>query len=172
MVNRIVVDPYEPKSIDEAIKEIKKNKQDLQKKAKMVCKRLAEVGLSVARIYFIPEAWSGNADVTLTVEPMSNGYKLVADGEDVLFMEFGAGVTAGLGYDTKEIAPPVDISIGSWSREHSGPFWKTWQKNPATAHWYYNGRAFDGIAPQMGMYHASKESKAQIEKVVKEVFKP
>ena len=172
MVNRIVVDPYEPKSIDEAIKEIKKNKQDLQEKAKRVCKRLAEVGLSVARIYFIPEAWSGNTDVTLTVEPIPNGYKLVASGEDVLFMEFGAGVTAGLGYDTKEITPPVDITPGSWSKQHNGQFWQTYQENPANGHWYYRKQEFDGIAPQMGMYHASKESKAQIEKVVKEVFKP
>ena len=168
MVKQIYVDPYDPASYDAAIKEIKAYKKWAKEKVNELCRRLAEIGLQVAQIYFIPEAWNGNTDVELSVEPVNNGYLLKASGEDVCFMEFGAGVTAGLGYDTKDITPPVDIEPGSWSKAHDGMFEK--KGGYPNGHWYYNGQPMNAIVPQMGMYHAAKEMKQRVEQVAKEVF--
>lgn len=162
--------PLDLESIREAARETRELAERMDDMAMGLCKKLAEIGVRVAKIHYIPEAWSGNTDVTVSAEPIEGGYKVTASGRDVFFLEFGAGVTSGLGYDTSEITPPVDISIGSWSKEHDGPFWKSWQENPANAHWYYNGRAFDGIAPQMGMYHGHKEVQLMVKEVAKEVF--
>lgn len=166
MVKHIYVDPYDPASYDAAIKEIRAYKREVHKKTLELCKRLAEIGLSVAQIYFIPSF--GNTDVTLSVEPLNNGYLLRADGEDVCFMEFGAGVTAGLGYDTGKVTPPVDISPGSWSAAHDGQFMKN--GGYPNGYWYYNGEPMNAIVPQMGMYHAVNEMVQRIEQVAKEVF--
>ena len=166
MDKHIYVDPYDPASYDAAIKEIKDYKKWVHEKTLELCKRLAEIGLSVAQIYFIPSF--GNTDVTLSVTPLNNGYLLRADGEDVCFMEFGAGVTAGLGYDTGKVTPPVDISPGSWSEANNGPFFKS--GGYPNGSWYYQGQQMNAIVPQMGMYHAVNEMVQRIEQVATEVF--
>lgn len=166
----IHLNPLDLDSIREAAKQTREQAERMEDMAAEICRRLAEIGVSVAQIHYIPEAWSGNTDVTVTAEPIENGYKVTASGEDVFFLEFGAGVTAGLGYDTSEIDPPVDITPGSWSREHGGGFWEQYQENPATAGWYYGGQWMDGLAPQMGMYHGHKEIQQRIKEVAQEVF--
>ena len=166
MNKTIYVDPYDPSSYDAAIREIKAYKEWVKEKSMELCKRLADIGLSVAQIYFIPS--NGNTDVTLSVEPLNNGYMLRADGADVCFMEFGAGVTAGLGYDTSQVTPPVDISPGSWSEAHNGPFFKSGGYPHGS--WYYQGQQMNSIVPQMGMAHAVKEITQRIEQVAQEVF--
>ena len=164
MNKSIYVDPYDPATYDAAIKEIKAYKKWVKKKTLELCKKLAELGLEVAQIYFIPEAWNGNTDVTLTVEPLNNGYMLKASGEDVCFMEFGAGVTAGLGYDTSKVTPPVPIEKGSWSStQGTGKFMKDGYR-------WYNGQMMDAITPQMGMSHAVSEIQQRVTDVAREVF--
>lgn len=166
MVKHIYIDPYDPASYDAAIKEIKAYKRWVHEKSIELCKRLAEIGLSVAQIYFIPS--NGNNDVSLSVEPLNNGYLLKANGEDVCFMEFGAGVTAGLGYDTSQITPPVDIKPDSWSAAHNGQFHRT--GGYPHGYWFYQGQLYNSIVPQMGMYHAVREITQRIEQVASEVF--
>lgn len=161
MDKRISIDPFVPESYDAAIKEIEDYKKYVDEKSQELCKRLAEIGLSVAQIYFIPEA--GNSDVTLSIEKVNDGYLLKAEGEDVCFLEFGAGVTAGLGYDTSVIEPPVDISPGSWSNAHGGMFSRK-------GYWFYGGKIMNSIVPQMGMYHAVSETMQRIAEVAREVF--
>lgn len=166
MDKTIYVDPYEPSSYDAAIKEIEAYKKWVNEKSMELCKRLADIGLSVAQIYFIPS--NGNTDVTLSVEPLNNGYLLKADGEDVCFMEFGAGVTAGLGYDTSKITPPVSIEPDSWSAAHNGMFHR--MGGYPRGYWFYKKQIYNAIVPQMGMYHAVNEMVQRIEQVATEVF--
>lgn len=168
MLNEINIDPLDSASIDRAIKEIRDHEAWVKKKSMELCKRLAELGLEIAKIYFIPEPWIGNTDVELSVEPVNNGYVLKASGTDVCFMEFGTGVTAGLGYDTSVITPPVDISPGSWSKAHGGMFMKT--GGFPNGYWFYNGQVMNSTIPQMGMYHAASETKQRVEQIAQEVF--
>ena len=160
----ITYNPFDLFSIRKAQKEVDEYREWVLEKAHQLCKRLAEIGLQVAQIYFIPEAWNGNADVTLSIEPLNDGYLVRADGEDVCFLEFGTGVTAGLGYDSNVLEPPVDISPGSWSHTAgSGKF-------AEDGYWYYNGQRLDGTIPQMGLNLAASEVKQRFAQVAKEVF--
>ena len=160
----ITVDPLDSVSIDMAIHEIESHKRSIQEKALEVCRRLAEIGAKTASDHYASGFLDGNDDVTVTIEPLNDGYLISANGESVCFLEFGTGVAAGNGYDTEEIAPPVSIEPGSWSStEGSGQFAKN-------GYWYYNGQKFLLTTPRMGMYHASVEIKRKIAEIAKEVF--
>ena len=102
--------------------------------------------------------------MSLSVERVDNGYLIKASGESVCFMEFGAGMTAGLGYDTSIITPPVPIDPKSWSKTHgTGEFDKY-------GSWHHKKVKYEAIVPQMGMYHAAKEITERVEEIAQEVF--
>lgn len=163
-MRRITLNILDPSSYNAVIKEIEAYKKESRKKVDELCRRVAEFGLSVASVHFIPD--SGNSDVELSVEPAPGGYVLKASGEDVCFMEFGAGVSAGEGYDTNVLTPPVDITPGSWSSSEQGT------KEFATyGSWHHKKVKYTGLAPKMGMYHAAKEMAKQVETIAKEVFR-
>ena len=96
---------------------------------------------------------------------------LSASGEDIIFMEFGTGIihnngehplTAKFGYEPSSwsksheqnlIPPKVDNQGGRWKTSETGTKW------------------FEGHAPAMGMWNASKEMREKIKSVAEEVFK-
>ena len=160
MRNEIVIDPFNPIAVDAAIREIREHEKWVKKKSMELCKRLAEIGANVASIHFA----SGNDDVNVTVEPINNGYAVVARGQSVCFLEFGTGIAAGNGYDTNEITPPVPIEPKSWSNtKGTGEFAKY-------GSWHYQGEKYTMTVPRMGMYHASVETKRLMEQIAQEVF--
>ena len=128
-----------------------------------ICRRLAEIGVEVASLHYANGWIDGNNEVEVTTRPTENGCAIVASGEDVFFLEFGTGVSAGNGYDTSEITPPVSIEPGSWSETHSKQF-------SEKGYWHYGGRRFIGTAPRMGMYHAAKEVQEQAQRIAQEVI--
>lgn len=156
-------DPFDPNSVRAVQEELERYKESLEKKGMEICRRLAEIGMNVASIRYATGSIDGNTDVDVSVEPIENGYKVTANGEDVFFLEFGAGVAAGFNYDTSVIAPPVDITPGSWSKDHARQFTEK-------GHWYYGGRKYDMVTPRMGMYSAIKEVEQNIARVAKEVL--
>lgn len=159
---RIVIDPFDPSTYDVAIEHAEAMGKRLSERGQKICLRLAEIGKSEAETHFTPEA--GNSDVTLSVVPTAEGAELIAEGDDLYFMEFGAGTQAGAGYDTGTIEPPVEITPGSYSGSlGTGKFIKD-------GYWHYGGQRMDAITPQMGMYHAYKASEAQAQKVAEEVL--
>lgn len=162
-MREIRIDPFDPSSIRGAQRQIEELESWLEKKGLEICKRLAEIGLNVAEINYAGGYIDGNDDVDVSVEPMEHGYKIVASGEDVFFVEFGTGVAAGNGYDTSVIDPPVDISPGSWSVTHAKQF-------SEKGYWYYNGRKYEMTTPRMGMYHAATEVERRLQEVAREVF--
>lgn len=160
---RIVIDPFDPSTYDAAIEHAEAMGKLLAERGQKICLRLAEIGKAEAEAHFTPEA--GNSDVTLSVVPTAEGAELIAEGDDLYFMEFGAGAQAGAGYDTGIIEPPVDIAPGSWSRSEQGT------KEFATyGSWHHKKAKYTGLVPQMGMYHAYKASEAQAQKVAEEVL--
>lgn len=162
-MREIIIDPFDANSIRAAQKSLKKIEEDLDKKGLEIAKRLAEIGMRVASINYAGGFIDGNDDVTVTIEPIKNGYKIVASGEDVFFLEFGTGVAAGNGYDTSVIDPPVDITPGSWSKTHKQQF-------SNKGYWYYNGRKYEMTTPRMGMYHAAKEVERNLKRIAEEVL--
>lgn len=158
-----MIDAFDIDGLRKAADELRKTADDMERKGVEICKRLAEIGLRVASINYAVGSMDGNDDVEVTIEPIEHGYKIMANGEDVYFLEFGTGVAAGFGYDTSTINPPVDISPGSWSKTHKRLF-------SEKGYWYYNGRKYDMTTPRMGMYHAAKEIEQNLKRIAEEVL--
>lgn len=165
-MNKIVeVNPFDIRSIRAAQAEIDRYTQWCIEKANELCRRLAEVGANVAGIHFAGGFIDENDDVTITINPLNDGYEVLASGQSVCFLEFGTGVAAGNGYDTTDITPPVPITPGSWS--------STQGKGHFSKHGFWvspEGHYYTMTVPRMGMYHALEESKRQLEQIAKEVF--
>ena len=88
-----------------------------------------------------------------------NGYTVRASGEDVLFIEFGAGARYGYGHPE---AAENGMGPGTY---------------PGKGHWddpngwtIPNGQHTYGNRPGMPMYNAVKTIEQQIEQIVREVF--
>lgn len=142
-----------------AIKEMLQYQKDIAPKLDEVCKRLAEIGAKEADAYFAAGSGNGNGGVDVTVEPIPNGYKIVASGEDVYFIEFGTGDMVSPHYSVS-----VPVFSGSWSEQHAKQY-------STYGFWYYQGERLTGTWAAMPMYRAGKAIRDNERRVVKEVFK-
>lgn len=102
---------------------------------------------------------NGNFNYTASVEWIPNGWKLTMSGEDVGFLEFGAGVFTD---DSNPFANEVDFPVvpGSWSASHehsANPNARYFAKNGFW--WWYNPDVhesvrYTGLYPTRGMLSA------------------
>lgn len=163
-MKEIVIDIFDIGSIANGLKEIENYANKLNEKANEICKRLADIGLEVATLKFLTAEYPTTHDIEVRVEPYMDGYKVIAEGTDVLFVEFGTGQIHANEYGNK-----YNLPVGSWS---DGPEGKGHWDNP-NGWWYPGGgdeRTF-GNPPAMAMWEAEKQSIAQLPQIVKEVFK-
>lgn len=89
---KIIINPYDKSSIDRAIKQLKVYEREFEAKEREFVKRLAEIGLSVARTGFQLADYDGQNDVVVTMNQSGSKATIVASGETVGFIEFGTGV--------------------------------------------------------------------------------
>jgi hypothetical protein len=89
---KITIDPFDKRSISEAIKQLEQYKSEYWAKEKLFTQRLAEIGLSVATTGFAAADYDGKNDVQVRVEFSDNRARVIAEGETVGFIEFGTGV--------------------------------------------------------------------------------
>lgn len=148
-----------PASCSKALKELEKYQKEIKPKLDEVCKRIAEVGrdeaISIINGIRLQE---GNAVERVDVVKIDNGYKLVMEGKDVYFIEFGTGDGVDAHYMTS-----VPVAYASWSAEHS-------QVLLQNGFWYYDKIRFTGTPAYMPMYYAEKKMREEMPRIVKEVF--
>lgn len=162
-MKKISFNPFDPKSVSRAIKDLNEYKKWIEKKSKSLSEKLAEIGLATASLHFETAIYDGDNDVVVTAEPTKNGWKIVAEGQSVCFIEFGSGVV-GEGHPE---ASKYRMGVGTWSESENG---KGHWNDPNG--WYYaHGQKSFGNPPAMAMWEAQKEMKRRIENVAKEVFK-
>lgn len=174
----ITFDILNPESVKAARKELQKYKYSLKRKCDRLCKRLAEIGLAYAQVYF------SNVEVDLdrfSKEPLKEAnifvtyakgredgypkYTITANGTDIAFIEFGAGVRYNSGGDSyHETRPEGIVGIGEYGKGRG--------KNLS---WVYYGadgqaRVTSGTPEQPGMYLSAKEMRSKIEEIAREVF--
>ena len=77
-----------PDSCQQALKDLKAYRKSIEPKLDEICRRLAEIGAQEARVRFARGNY-GNGNVRVWTEPIANGHKIVANGHDVYFIEFG-----------------------------------------------------------------------------------
>lgn len=162
----IVIDPFDPRSFDKALKQIREYEREFEAKEKEFVKRLAEIGVSVASTGFQLADYDGEKDVVVTMNQNGTEATVIASGETVGFIEFGTGVlnpewsgSAETGYK-----PPAH-----------GTYGKGLGKNPNG--WYFKqgegakARHTFGNAPAEAMLTARDKMIEQVTRIAREVWK-
>lgn len=157
-MKKITIDLSEA-SCKQAIKELNKYTRSINKLMDEVCRRLAEIGrdeaISIVNGIRLAE---GNNVERIEAVPIDHGYKIVMEGEDVYFIEFGTGDGVEPHYDTS-----VPVAWGTWSAENKQMLWNN-------GFWYYDKVRYTGTPAYMPMYYAEKKMREELPRVVKEVF--
>ena len=159
MDKKITID-LSAKSIDSALKEVRKYKAWVLAKEKELRQRLAMLGASVASIKFSTAIYNGTNDVSVRVEDDGSMATIYAEGESVAFIEFGAGDKYGYGYPQAE-----KFGVGPGTYPDGKGNWD----NPKG--WYIPGGEHTyGNPPAMAMYGAVQAITEQVTMIAKEVF--
>ena len=164
MSRTITIDIFNPASVDAAVKEIRDYSKWVQKKTKELSKRLAAIGVTLAAIEYSRVPYHGLKDVNLSIEigAKPNQYDIVAAGETVLILEFGAGVTYGYGHPQPSVEG-TPMGPGTYPSEKGH-----WDDPKG---WYIPGGEHTyGNPPSMAMYLTAKELRNQLEDIAREVF--
>ena len=160
---KIVIDPFDSKSIDNAVKELERYKRWVQEKEEILRQRLAQLGATVASIEFSRAIYNGTNDVSVRVDDNGRKATIFAEGSAVLFIEFGSGEKYGGGHPD---AGKFGYGPGTWS---DGPNGKGKWDDPNG--WYFaHGQHSFGNPPAMAMVHARDAILEQLTAIAREVF--
>lgn len=125
-------------SIRKMIERLELLKSRLQIASENIAKRLADIGYDHATVNFADAEYDGTNDTDIQLDPMPNGYRLSANGQSIMFIEFGTGITKGNGYPGTK--PPEIAPIGTYGKGRG-----------SHGSWYYYGdRGTNGIVTQNG----------------------
>lgn len=163
MAKRTITVKLNSKSISSAIKEIRAYKNWIERKTKALTRRLAELGAGEAKVRFAGAQYDGDNDAEVSVESIDNGYKIVASGGSVFFIEFGAGVYYNGTEPYPEPRPAGVVGIGQYGQG----------KGKRKAWGFYDGEELvitHGTPAAMPMLHASRIMQQEVERIAKEVF--
>lgn len=147
----ITVNGFNTESIESAIKDIKKITELGDEKAQEACMKIAQYGASRASDLFATAQYTtGSSAVAVVAEPTDSGARVRASGENVYFIEYGAGALMGYGHPAPGLYGP-----GTWNptsdkwRSPNGWFYAHDRKsygNPPTAAMYYAEQAMRDMA--------------------------
>jgi hypothetical protein len=166
---KIVINPYDSKSIAQAEKLVQQYKKDFEQKVAEFVRRLAEIGVSVASAGFSMADYDGVNDVAVSMEKTETGYRVIASGETVGFIEFGTGKNYpewDRSYDAGfEISyePPKHGTFGKLQGKND---WGWWFQNHAgvpAQHTY-------GNQPAEAMLSARNQIIEQVTRIAREVW--
>jgi hypothetical protein len=160
---KIVIDPFDPKSISEALKVVKRYKKEFEAKEREFVRRIAELGVSVASSGFATADYDGVNDVQVTMTHSGDKAVVTAFGETVGFIEFGTGVKY----------PEWDASGMEYTPPKHGTYGKGRGKNPHG--WFFKqGEAVRhtyGNQPAEAMRTARDTMVERVIQIAREVWK-
>ena len=128
---------------------------DLENKVLEIAKQLCAIGEPIIR------QTHGNHAVIIT-EPIENGYKITADGEDILFIEFGTGDMAGVMDSLYDSVPGV-VGQGTWSETHAQMYSKY-------GFWVFGGQIYRYTEPHPAFYYAYQAMVEALPQIAQEVM--
>ena len=151
-------------SIDDIIKGLESYKRSLKVKADALVRALAEAGATNVSLVYARTPYTGHKNADVTVEERGPGkYAIVASGQTVLFLEFGAGVTYGNGHPN-----PMGYGPGTYPGQ-------THAMDPGG--WYLPKSVFGvsgvhtyGNPPSAAMHQTGKGLREMVEQAAKAVF--
>lgn len=144
-------------------KAVREYKQWQKEKTDELTRRLAMLGATTASLRFSRAIYTGPKDAVITVEEIDNGYVVKAEGECVLFVEFGSGIKYGSGHPEN-----AEYGMGPGTYPNGKGHWddpRGWYlpKDKGGGHTY-------GNPPTMAMYDARKKIEQDLVRIVREVF--
>lgn len=151
------------RGVDDLINQLNSYSNSLQRRTGELCRKLAEMGAVNISLGFSRAIYTGQMDANVTVEEVSpTEYKIVAEGQTVLFVEFGAGVTYGGGHPQ---AAEFGFGPGTYPGQTHAMTGNGWYlpKDKGGGHTY-------GNPPNMPMYNTAQDLKREIERVAREVL--
>lgn len=128
---------------------------DMETKLADIARRLVDVGEPIIK------AVHGHNNAVWS-EQTESGYRIIAEGDTVLFIEFGAGDAAGQEAAKYDAVPSV-VRPGSWSEEHSQQY-STW------GFWFFGGKKLTETPPHPAFYEAYQAMVEALPQIVNEVF--
>ena len=151
-------------SIDNAIKELRAFQDSLDQKKDKLLEELANIGVKEASVRFTTAMYDGVNDSSVTLEPITDGYCIKAEGKAVAFIEFGAGVYHNPGEPYPNPRPSGIVGIGEYGKGYG--------KRQA---WGFRNESGElvithGNPAAMPMWYASEEMRSKITKIAQEVF--
>lgn len=172
MGKKVISCTLDTRSIDGAIKELKKYKQEFLKKEQKLLEGLAMLGVKEASVRFTTAMYDGVNDVTVALDKIANGYAIIASGQAVAFIEFGTGVYHNPSEPYPNPRPEGIVGIGEYG-----------QGKGKRRAWFYKGEAGSngevqkngvvktrGNPAAMPLWYASEEMRNSILKLAREVF--
>ena len=161
---KIVVNPFDIKSINNALKQIEVYQREFEIKEQEFVKRLAEIGLSVARTGYQVADYDGEKDVVVSMNQAGTQATIVASGQTVGFVEFGTGVKyPEWSGNNVDFTPPPHGSYGKGKGKNPHGWWFTAGAG-ASQHTY-------GNMPAEAMLTARDRMIEQVTRIAREVFK-
>lgn len=176
MAKRIIRGEFSSTGIQSIIDQLQEYKNDLHKKAEILCQKLAEEGMSVAfeRLGESPIGKTINLRIDMDSSHAGCKAMLIATGQTktnewgtvstLLMVEFGAGIHYN--HDANPKAAEMGYGVGTfpdqkWAFNEGGWYYK--DDNDKWHHSY-------GIKATMPMYSASVAIRERIADVAREVF--
>lgn len=172
MAKKVISFTLDPNEIERAIRELEKYKQEFQTKVDNYRKRLAEEIAGNASLNFgsavIDDRVRGGTrrpEVTVDVNERGDISVVVANGEDAIWCEFGAGVyhNGSVGSSPHPYGSELGLTIGSYGKGRGKS--KAWG-------YYDDGELVitRGTPASMPMYNAAQEVTKRAIAIAREVF--
>jgi hypothetical protein len=170
---KVIKFKLDAKSIGEAIKELEKYEEDIKVKTDILRKRLADELATEAQMLFnsavvddLITGGSRSVSVSVTVSESGDISIVTADGEDAVWVEFGAGVyhNGSVGSSPHPKGVELGYTIGSYGKGYGkGRAWG----------YYDNGelRITRGTPAKMPMYTATQSIINKAVSIAREVWK-
>lgn len=148
------------KSINKAVRELRKYKHWVETKERELRFRLAQRGATVASIRFSRAIYNGSSAITVRVVDTGSVAIIYADGKEVAFVEFGSGAKYGYGHPQA-----AELGVGPGTYPEGKGHW-----DDPNGWWYGHGQHSYGNPPAMAMCDAVQAITEQVTTIAKEVF--
>ncbi|MBR0161953.1 MAG: hypothetical protein IJQ02_11820 [Oscillospiraceae bacterium] len=160
--------------IDELIRGLDEYRKWLEEKCEALAERLAAMGALRASMGFSAAIYSGENEHEISTERVGeHEYVVRADGEAVLFVEFGSGLV-GFGHpEFGACGPGTWPGKGHWN-DPKGWWFPTNDPAYAKKSSKKTGKMYGhtyGNPPNMPLYGAVKDLEQELKRVVAEVFR-
>ena len=172
MSKKVISFSLNTKDIDKAIRELETYKKEFLKKVDIYRKRIADEIATIASLNFGSATMehtirgeSRKPNVSVSVSDSGNISVVVADGEDAVWCEFGAGVyyNGSVGSSPNPYGDELGFTIGSYGKGRGKQ--KAWG-------YYEDGELVitRGTPASMPMYNAAQEVTRKAIEIAREVF--